>query len=334
MANQEHLDILKQGIEVWNNWKSKHFEIKGDLSGANLSHLDLSRIILSDVDLNGANLSETNLLSATLVRTNFDYANLMGADLSYADLHQATLFRANLRNAFLEGTSFNYTDLEEANLSYASVGFTVFGDVDLRHVKGLKSIRHSMSSMISTSALVRSQGDIPEIFLRKAGVPDSFIEYSRSLISNPIEYYTCFISYSSKDQAFVERLYADLQNKGVRCWFAPEDMKIGDKIRPRIDEAIRIHDKLLLVLSKHSVESDWVEKEVETAIEKERRQNKPVLFPIRLDDTVMTTTQAWAADIRRARHIGDFRNWKNHDDYQKSFSRLLRDLKAETATSP
>ena len=38
MANQEHLDVLKQGVDVWNNWKSKHFEIKADLSGANLSH--------------------------------------------------------------------------------------------------------------------------------------------------------------------------------------------------------------------------------------------------------------------------------------------------------
>jgi len=32
--------------------------------------------------------------------------------------------------------------------------------------------------------------------------------------------------------------------------------------------------------------------------------------------------------LRRARHIGDFRAWKDHDAYQKSFERLLRDLKA------
>src|SRR5579864_9226430 len=81
-------------------------------------------------------------------------------------------------------------------------------------------------------------------------------------------------------------------------------------------------------LSENSVESMWVEKEVETAFEKEAQQNRFVLFPVRLDNTVMQTTQAWAADIRRTRHIGDFRNWKNHDEYQKSFYRLLRDLKA------
>ena len=92
----------------------------------------------------------------------------------------------------------------------------------------------------------------------------------KSLVVSPIEYYSCFISYSSKDEDFAKRLYADLQTEHVRCWFAPEDLKIGEKFRPRIDEAIRWYDKLLLVLSENSVNSPWVEKEVETAFEKER----------------------------------------------------------------
>jgi hypothetical protein len=77
-------------------------------------------------------------------------------------------------------------------------------------------------------------GRIPEAFLRGAGVPDEFIAYIRSLAGRGIEFYSCFISYSSKDQVFAERLHADLQAKGVRCWFAPEDMKIGDKIWDRL----------------------------------------------------------------------------------------------------
>ncbi len=230
MANQTHLDILKLGVEEWNEWNSKDYKTHPDLSGANLAGLDLSYIILSDTNLSGANLSEATLLNATLVRTDFTRAILVKAELSGASLHQAVLWQANLRSAILDGTLFSYTDLDEANLSYASMDATIFGDVDLRNVKGLKSVRHEGPSLISTTALVRSQGNIPEIFLRKAGVPDSFIEYSRSLVTNPIEYYTCFISHSSKDQAFVERLYTDLQNKGVRCWFAPEDLKIGDRI--------------------------------------------------------------------------------------------------------
>ena len=71
-----------------------------------------------------------------------------------------------------------------------------------------------------------------------------------------------------------------------------------------------------------------MEKEVETAFEREHREKRMVLFPIRLDDDVMQTDQAWAADIRRTRHIGDFTEWQIHTDYSKAFERLMRDLKA------
>jgi TIR domain len=195
-------------------------------------------------------------------------------------------------------------------------------------VKNLETVDHIGPSTIGIDTIYRSQGRIPEAFLKGAGVPDSFLDYMRSLVGKPIDYYSCFISYSSKDQAFAERLYADLQSKGVRCWFAPHDMRIGDEIRPRIDESIRVHDKLLLVLSESSLTSTWVKKEVETAFENEAQQNKLVLFPVRLDDTVMHTQEAWAADIRRMRHIGDFRQWKQHDEYQQAFARLLRDLQS------
>jgi len=53
-----------------------------------------------------------------------------------------------------------------------------------------------------------------------------------------------------------------------------------------------------------------------------------VLFPIRVDEAVMEATQAWAADIRRTRHIGEFGNWRDHDSYKKALERLLRDLKS------
>ena len=134
------------------------------------------------------------------------------------------------------------------------------------------------------------------------------------------------------DQAFAERLYADLQNKGVRCWYAPEDMKIGDEFRSRIDASIHLHDRLLLILSAHSLKSRWVQKEVETAFEKEEKDNRLVLFPIRLDDTVMQMDVGWAADIRRQRHIGNFTQWKEHDAYQQAFARLLRDLTSAEKT--
>ena len=207
-------------------------------------------------------------------------------------------------------------------------GTTLVG-LDLSFAKNLETVRHRGPSHIGIDTIYRSRGNIPEGFLREAGVPDDFIEYMRSLVGKPIEYYSCFISYSSKDQEFAERLYADLQSKRVHCWFAPEDMKIGDEIRSRIDESIRLYDKLLLVISEHSINSAWVKDEAEAAYEKENQQNKPVLFPIQLDQAVEETSEAWAAKLRRQRHIGDFTRWKDPDQYQQAFTRLLHDLKAE-----
>jgi len=173
-------------------------------------------------------------------------------------------------------------------------------------------------------------GKIPEAFLRGCGVREALIEYLPSLIGSmdPIQFYSCFISYSSKNRDFAERLHADLQAKGVRCWFDQEDLKIGAKFRQHIDTAIRVHDKLMLVLSEQSLASDWVEAEVEAALDREGREKRIVLFPIRLDDAVLESPVAWASHVKRTRHIGDFCGWKDHDSYQRAFDRLLRDLRA------
>jgi TIR domain len=101
-------------------------------------------------------------------------------------------------------------------------------------------------------------------------------------------------------------------------------LAIGGKILDEIDVAIRLRDKVLIILSKHSIKSEWVEDEVTKGFEEERKRGQIVLFPIRLDDTVMKTDEPWAAKLR-ARNIGDFRHC---DGYKQSFDRVLRDLKA------
>ena len=353
MANKEHLLILKKGVTTWNKWRAKHKGIVPSLRRANLSGVDLRRANLKgadliEADLIGTNLARANLRwadleranlngadlhSAKLLRANLHAANLIEANLIFAELYAADLDRAELKRATLAGAMLEAAFLRDtlvigADLSDSTMADTVLVDVDLSEVKGLETVIHRGPSLIGIDTIYRSKGNIPEPFLRGAGVPDDFITYMKSLVGNPIEFYSCFISYSSKDDEFAKRLYADLVREHVRCWFAPEDLKIGERFRPKIDEAIRVYDKLLLVLSENSIHSPWVEKEVETAFEKEKQVWKTVLFPIRLDDAVMKTDQAWAADIRRTRHIGDFSQWKNHDEYKKAFDRLLRDLKA------
>ncbi len=299
---------------------------------------------LSEADLTGANLTNANLSLASLAG-----ARLRAADLRNADLLAADLERADLRNANLRGSRFNGTNLAQASLVGADLGRAVIFGSDLRGaeirnakmfltviamtnlsgVKGLGAVVHLGPSTIGIDTIYLSKGSIPAAFLRGAGVPENFITYAASLAGCAFEFFSCFISYASKDHAFVERLHTDLQNKGVRCWFAPEDLGIGEKTRAAIDESIRVHDKLLLVLSKYSTASDWVEQEVETALANERLHKRLVLLPIRIDDAVMKINTGWPALIKNSRNIGDFKKWKEYDAYQKALNRLLRDLKTE-----
>jgi TIR domain len=117
-------------------------------------------------------------------------------------------------------------------------------------------------------------------------------------------------------------------------WFAPHDMPIGARIRPTIDESICVYDKLLLVLSEHSVGSRWVEQELETAPTKEEDAGREVLFPVRLDDAMVGIQVGWPTLVKRTRNVRDFTRWKEHYPYSKAFDRLLRDLKPGRENPP
>ncbi|MGB7925567.1 MAG: toll/interleukin-1 receptor domain-containing protein [Pyrinomonadaceae bacterium] len=363
MANPEHLEIIKHGANVWNRWRGENSNLKPDLSGVSFEGVDFNQINFFETDLSHTHFSFVNLQMAYLRYAKLNGASIYDSDLSRANINKAVfsnahLIQVNLRGAKPIEADFNhasfgavdfhkaqlgYSDLRfarfvETNLAYASLikanfenahfNNTLFGDTDLSGAIGLATCSHGAPSVLDIQTILKS-GGLPLEFLRGCGLPDTFIKYLPSLLNDPLQFYSCFISYSSKDQDFADRLYADLQNKGVRCWFAPEDLKIGDSIRDRIDESIRLRDKLLLVLSESSIESEWVEHEVESALEEEKHRGRTILFPIRLDNAVMESSKAWAALIRRTRHIGDFTRWKDHDSYQKAFARLLRDLKAE-----
>lgn len=350
MANPEHVEILKQGVEVWNRWREKHHSVDPDLRNAVLKSADLHGADFSGADLSGANLSNSNLRTSRFLGTKCITTNFSGADLRSAKFMHAKCSKSNFKKADLEFALFDLATLDSANLVEANLWNTIFTGgvfdntnfsrsqmrwtilscINLSKAIGLESVVHGAPSTIGIDTIYLSKGSLLNSFLKGAGVPEIFIQYLNSLTNKSFDFYSCFISHSSKDQDFAERLYADLQNKGVRCWFAPKDMKIGDTIWDRIDQSIRIHDKLLLILSEHSIESEWVEDEVDAAYEQERRRDKTNLIPIRLDDAVMHTDKAWASKLRRSRHIGDFTRWKDHDSYQKAFDRLLRDLQAET----
>jgi uncharacterized protein YjbI with pentapeptide repeats len=302
MANEEQVKRLQQGVLRWNKWRE------------NSSHSDPIGVDLRGANLRGANLRGANLSKAFLSNAKLGDASLIRANLNRADLHRVDLRRTVLRGANLYG----------ADLTDATLYETVFSNVDLTGVIGLETCQHKGPSVIDYRTLQLSK-PLPLAFLRGVGLPDNLIEYLPSLFNQAIQHYSCFISYSSKDDEFAHRIHADLQNSGVRCWFAPHDLPIGDKILDAIDAAIRLREKVVLILSEHSINSDWVEDEVTASFEEERTRGQSVLFPVRLDEEVMSTNEAWAAKLR-ARNIGDFRKWKDQDAYKQSLARVLRDL--------
>ena len=323
MANPEHVARLKASVTGWNKWRSDHPELEIDLNGANLEDADLhSRH--DRTDLRRVNAANANLTRAKMGGADLSQADLRGACLTHASLFVAIMKGAKLNNAELLGTLFHFTDLEGCDFSGATLGMTVFAGRGLKNVSGLETVKHVAPSTIGVGDIVLSSG-IPETFLVGMGISKEVARYIKSLVV-PTDFHSCFISYSSKDDAFASELHSKLQGRNIRCWFAPEDLKIGDRFQERIEESVRAHDKLLLVLSENSINSSWVEREVQAALEKERQQQSNVLFPVRLDDAVMDSSRAWAAEIRRTRHIGDFRGWKDYTSFQSSLDRLLRDL--------
>ena len=306
MANQEQLQILKQDILAYNRWRDKNpaveidyyqADLHGfDLSGADLWRANLGKAKLTRAKLIGTNLLGTSLSEADISGANLKDANLGAADLTLANLYEAILIEANLNGSILNGANLNRANLSGANLNHAQLvetnfsnaflAETMFVNVDLSQVIGLETVHHLTPSVISQSTITISKGRIPEVFLRGCGFND--IEIEQAKLAHPditnkdideilyrihdlranrsIQISPLFISYSHADAPFVDKLETILDEKGVRFWRDIHHATAG-RLEKQIDRAIRITPTLLVILSKNSTNSDWVEHEVRLARE-------------------------------------------------------------------
>lgn len=300
-------DLLKKGsVGGWNKWRDDNPK-----TTPNLSKIDLRDRNLSNINFQGVSLKAANL-----VRCNFRGANLENSDLTSANLLFSVFERTNLSNSIFKE---------------ATIGSTKFLDIDISSIKELETVVSSGPSFVDSLTFIKSKGDIPLEFLRRVGTPDDVIKKIIPIYKSAagLKFYTSFISYSSKDHEFANKLYNDLHVANVQVWFAPEDLKIGDRFVSKIDQEIRQRDKLILVLSKNSIGSTWVEAEVETAISQEKSTGKNILFPIAIDKEFKKSDTWWAHEIQKKVNVGDFSDWKNHDSYTKSLNKLLSSLKEE-----
>jgi len=336
-ANLSRADLSDAGLRLADL-------IEANLKGADLYWANLSEANLRGANLRGANLQGANMTGSNLRFTRMNAANLTQANISRANMSKAELIRANLygadlsgadlsgavlKDANLIGTNLTGANLEGADLSNTIVGATLFGNVDLSNVRGLESLVHLGPSTVGIDTIYRSKGKIPVLFLKNAGVSRHLIDYIELFVDRNRKFYSCFVSYSEKNEEFAHKLYQDLQANGIRCWLATEKLKKRDKNHAVIDSAVKLHDKIILILSEDSVEKEWAENEYNSALEKEMKNGLTSLVPIILDNAVNYTDKPWAIKMRRSRYLYDFAMWQDKESYQENLGYLIAGLCVE-----
>jgi uncharacterized protein YjbI with pentapeptide repeats len=199
MANPAHLDILKEGVSAWNQWREQEPGARPDLSatslsrqdlrGANFSRCSLAEAHFNDSDLSGANLTRANLSraslnttrlgSAVLVEASLDGANLAGADLSRADISYAILNGSHLTDANLQLANLTGADLSKSNLYQANLSGAVLMSAKLRWANltgaNLQGVNLRSADLTGTSFI---GADLTRADLRRAN-----LRYSRIIES-------------------------------------------------------------------------------------------------------------------------------------------------------
>jgi hypothetical protein len=353
------------GMKLYHNMRLAEADLSGadlsavklmmaDLTRANLSRTDLCEADLSTASLTGATLSQAFLFGAKLTdadfskailsRANLSKANLCGADLSRATLLGANLSEANLWEANLDTANFTEANLSGANLTEANlsgaifhqcqIGYTAFVNVNLKDVQNLETVKHIGPSYIAISTIFNSEGNVPRPFLRGCGIPEIFIQHLPLLVSQPIQFSACFISFSYADRPFALKLYGHLQARGIRCWLDEHQTRPRDDSLQRVERGISRWDRVLLCCSKESLTSWWVEKEISKAFTKEQQLMKErgtqerFLIPLALDGYMFTAEwQSGKKDEILSRLTADFTGWETEDaKFEEQFERVVKAL--------
>jgi hypothetical protein len=289
------------------------------------------------------------------------------------DLYKAACRGARFIRGFLDSSCLVSTDVRDSlfvgsDWSETALGFTDLRGAALVSLRNLERVQimelpaHAQQETGRTHAdnsvdleMIQRSADLqrvltrngvtssspPELFaqfVRTLGVNQAFVDAYYSILQLPdTNLQSVFICYSSHDQAFADRLFDALKQRGVRAWYAPKNMKGGQQIHEQIHAAIHSHDRVLLVLSATSMKSSWVSTEIGKAYAREISNRARVLFPITL--LPFESLKSWelfdadhgndlARYIRRF-FIPDFSDWRSTHLFEEQTSRLVADLRLD-----
>jgi uncharacterized protein YjbI with pentapeptide repeats len=313
-----------------------------DLRGANLTRANLRGTYLFQADLRGANLAEARMFIVSL-----DSADLTGANLTGADLTGSYLAEAKLTQTTLCYTNLQSTYLAGAELSGARMAFTLLADCpSLPLAAGLAEVEHLGPSTLDLSTLRAgattggAPSHLPEAFLRGAGLGSAEIDALRALYARPSPHVSCLLSAVAADRDLADRLRADLRARGVSCWPFRADLGGGYMVQVAFEQAMKRHDRWVILCSEHSLRQPDVADQILAALEREQETGTQKLFPVRVDDFMLSDELRrivdekvaagegrvdWARPLRERTSL-DFRDWTTASSYQAAFELLLNAL--------
>ena len=257
---------------------------------------------------------------------------ILGTDFSHASLAGAAFVRSHLIR----------TNLTGANLSGARLVNTSFSNCPtLCRATGLEELKHFGPSGLDSRTLRACVNTLPDAFMLGVGYTTDEIETLRALYRDRKTFYSCFISYSRQDSGFADWIRSGLTKNDISCWQDTHDMRGGEYWRQQIYDAIEKQDKLILVCSRNALDRPSVVAEIFEAIDRERATKTQKLFPVRIDDYILSaeleevakvkvSTGEWRANwvsYVRAYHIPDFSSWKNKRKIETEWRRLIEALR-------
>jgi uncharacterized protein YjbI with pentapeptide repeats len=302
------------------------------LDSACFQKANLSSCAFIGDDIYGVDFREANLSNAKFIRVFGKGISASSAKLRGAQIYNSyfvecyftgcTFTEAELASAVFHRSSFDLADFEDASLWE-----TGFLESRLVSCTGLDKLRNVRDVSLDPATLFAPGATLPRLFLLGAGIPSILVDYLPSMIGKPIQFESCFISYSTGDVEFCRRLRFEMLERGISAWLFDEDAQWGKSMWGEIDKSIRVHDRVVVVCSERSLKSAPVLREIERALRREDAEGKDILFPIRIDDYIFTKWRHPRKDDVTSKIVGDFTGWKDPMKMRTTLGRFMEGLK-------